>query len=146
MQLRTVAIVGVLAMAGCGGDDDQPASDVNRPATPVYCPSEDGGAAGAPGTAAPFDARDILGQSPADAESTAKDHDCTVRIVVEDGEERPQTMDLRTDRINVEVRDGVVLLTGTVQDRRDRWRIEDVVEQIRGVREVTNRIKLARST
>ena len=54
--------------------------------------------------------------------------------------------DIDASEVEVEVRDGVVLLTGTVQDRRDRWRIEDVAEQVRGVREVTNRIKLARST
>lgn len=104
-----MAMVGVLAMAGCGGDDDKPAADVNRPANPVYCPSEDGGTARAAGVSDAFDARDVLGRSFADAESTAKDHDCTVRIVVEDGEEQPQTMDLRPDRVNVEVRDGVVV-------------------------------------
>jgi osmotically-inducible protein OsmY len=48
--------------------------------------------------------------------------------------------------VEVEVRDGVVLLTGTVSDRDDRWRIEDIAEQIAGVREVTNRIRLARFT
>ncbi len=102
-----MAVVGVLAVAGCGGDD-KPAADVTRPADPVHCPSEDGGAAQATG-AGTFDARDILGRSLADAESAAKDHDCTVRVVVEDGEERPQTMDFRTERINIEVRDGVVV-------------------------------------
>lgn len=104
-----MAIVGVLAMAGCGTDDDRPAADVDRPANPVYCPSEDGGTARAPEKPDALDAREILGQSLGDAETTAKDNDCTVRVVVEDGEERPQTMDLRTDRINVEVRDGVVV-------------------------------------
>lgn len=101
-----MAVVGVLAMAGCGGDD-QPAANVTRPADPVHCPSEDGGTAQAGSEA--FDARDVLGRSLADAESAAKDHACTVRVVVEDGEERPQTMDFRTDRINVEIRDGVVV-------------------------------------
>lgn len=103
-----MAVVGVLAVAGCGGDD-KPAADVTRPADPVYCPSEDGGAARAAGAPDAFDARDVLGRSLADAESAAKDHDCVVRVVIEDGEENPQTMDLRTDRVNVEVRDGVVV-------------------------------------
>lgn len=99
-----MAIVGVLAMAGCGGKDE-PAADVTRPADPVHCPSADGGAA----VSGAFDAREILGRSLADAEGLAKDHHCTVRVVVEDGEERPQTMDFRTDRVNVETRDGVVV-------------------------------------
>lgn len=102
-----MAIVGVLAMAGavtgCGGEDES-AADVTRPADPVYCPSAvDDMAAGT------FDARDVLGQSLGDAERTAKDHDCMVRVVAEDGEDLPQTMDLRIERINVEVRDGVVV-------------------------------------
>lgn len=103
-----MAVVGVLAMAGCGGKDE-PAADVTRPASAVYCPSDDGGAARAAGATDAFDARDLLGRSLADAETTAKDHDCTVRVVIEDGEERPQTMDFRTDRVNVEVRDGAVV-------------------------------------
>ena len=45
--------------------------------------------------------------------------------------------------VEIEVRDGVVLLTGSVQDRRDRWRIDDIAEQVPGVREVTNRIRHA---
>lgn len=106
MQLRAMAVLGVLAVAGCGGGKDAPVADVTRPADPVHCPTADVGAAR---TADAFDARDLLGRSLADAEGVAKDHDCTVRVVVENGEELPQTMDLRTERINVEVRDGVVV-------------------------------------
>lgn len=107
MRLTAAAIVGVLAMAGCG-DDERPAVDVTRPTSPVHCPSRDGGAAPAAGAAA-FDARGLLGLSLADAEREANDHDCTVRVTVEDGREQPQTLDLRTDRINVETRDGAVV-------------------------------------
>lgn len=62
------------------------------------------------------------------------------------GEALIASEDIDSSEVEIEVRDGVVLLTGTVRDRRDKWRIEDMAEQIRGVREVTNRIRLARST
>lgn len=103
-----MAILGVLAMAGCGGDDKKPAAgaDVKRPPEPMLCPSVEHGAK--PSTAT-FDAREILGRSTTDAEALAKENGCTVRIVVEDGEERPQTMDLRSERINVVVQDGTVV-------------------------------------
>lgn len=106
MQLRAVAILGVLAMAGCGGSDDKPAADIDRPAEAMLCPSVEHGAKPSTPT---FDAREILGRSTTDAETLAKENGCTVRIVVEDGEERPQTMDLRSERINVVVQDGTVV-------------------------------------
>ncbi len=101
-----MAIVGVLAMAGCGGDDGSDTAAVERPAEPVLCPSQDQGATGESGA---FDAREILGMTQADAEQQAEQRGCTVRVTVDDGQELAQTMDLRTDRINVELRDGTVV-------------------------------------
>ena len=51
------------------------------------------------------------------------------------------------DATNVEVRveDGVLTLTGTVHERRDKRGLEQIVEHTRGVHDVHNEIRLARS-
>lgn len=98
--------MGVLAMTGCGGSNDRPAAEIDESAEAMLCPSVEQGAKPSP---ASFDAREILGRSTTEAEALAKENGCTVRIVAEDGEERPQTMDLRTERINVVVQDDTVV-------------------------------------
>ncbi len=107
MRLATGMIVGVLALAGCGGGDENADADIVRPGEPLYCPAENDGSPAASGT---FDARDLLGLSVEDAEQRAEAAGCTVRVLSEDGEERAATMDLRIDRVNVEVRDGIVVV------------------------------------
>ena len=46
--------------------------------------------------------------------------------------------------IEVEVREGVVMLSGSVEDRRTKRRAEDVAESVNGVRDVQNQIRVAR--
>jgi len=46
--------------------------------------------------------------------------------------------------VSVEVREGKVLLEGTVPDRRMKHQIEDIVDQCIGVREVENHIRVSR--
>jgi len=47
--------------------------------------------------------------------------------------------------IDVEVRDGEVMLTGTAQDRRAKRRAEDLIEDLPGVHDVQNRIRVRRN-
>jgi hypothetical protein len=44
------------------------------------------------------------------------------------------------ERIDVEVKDGIVTLHGHVRTRDDRWLVEDLVREISGVKDVENRI------
>jgi hypothetical protein len=47
--------------------------------------------------------------------------------------------------IEVEVREGEVTMSGTVKDRWQKRRAEDVVEYVSGVKEVHNRLRVART-
>ena len=49
-----------------------------------------------------------------------------------------------SSEVSVEVKDGVVTLTGTVEHRVMEHRIEDIAAAIRGVKDVENRITLSR--
>lgn len=55
------------------------------------------------------------------------------------------TWDWRLDAtdINVEVSEGVATLTGHVRDRRMKRRAEDIIDSIRGVRDVHNRLSVS---
>jgi osmotically-inducible protein OsmY len=53
--------------------------------------------------------------------------------------------DVDAGDIEVEVRGGEVTMSGTVKDRWQKRRAEDVVEYVSGVREVHNRLRVARS-
>lgn len=55
-----------------------------------------------------FELTDIEGKSFEDAEDWAEDNDYAIRPVAIDGEPQIQTMDYRTDRINVQVDDDTV--------------------------------------
>lgn len=46
--------------------------------------------------------------------------------------------------ITVQVRDGEVTLTGTVEDRHQKRRAEDIVEQVPGVRDVSNQLRVTK--
>lgn len=46
--------------------------------------------------------------------------------------------------VEVQVREGVVTLTGTVRDRRHKYRIEDIVDDTFGVRDVHNQLRVQR--
>jgi osmotically-inducible protein OsmY len=48
--------------------------------------------------------------------------------------------------IEVTVRDGEVTLEGTVYDRHEKYLAEDVVDDVLGVRDVHNRLRLSRGS
>jgi osmotically-inducible protein OsmY len=52
--------------------------------------------------------------------------------------------DLDATEIELHVEAGEVTLTGNVESRDARWLAEDLVNSVTGVREVTNRLKVAR--
>lgn len=132
--------VATLALAGCGGDDEQasvtgtgsapsttapptftapPPSTVPPrtaptppPSGPVWCPAGKDGSPTKDG-AGSFDARELLGRPVLDAETLARKHSCTVRVIRRDGKDLIRTMDYSSARINVEEQDGkVVALRG----------------------------------
>lgn len=53
---------------------------------------------------------------------------------------------LDASEVEVSVANGVVKLSGTVQQRRDKRAIEDVAEGVRGVQDVANEIRVARES
>jgi hypothetical protein len=56
-----------------------------------------------------FDAESLVGDRPVEAQRIAKSHGCTVRVAILDGKDQTLTMDLKTNRINVAVRDGRIV-------------------------------------
>ncbi|MWL89057.1 BON domain-containing protein [Cupriavidus sp. SW-Y-13] len=46
--------------------------------------------------------------------------------------------------VEVKVSDGVVTLSGSVQDRQQKYRIEDMADEVFGVKEVTNQLRVTR--
>jgi osmotically-inducible protein OsmY len=52
--------------------------------------------------------------------------------------------DLDASEVELHVESGGVTLTGTIDSRDARWLAEDLVNSVTGVREVNNRLKVAR--
>jgi len=52
--------------------------------------------------------------------------------------------DLEASEIELHIESGEVTLTGTVESRDAKWMSEDLVTSVTGVREVNNRLKVAR--
>lgn len=106
LKACTLAVTAALALTlgGCGDDptlDAAPTAEL--PSTPSvrWCPAEEGDKG--------FDTKRIVGLPEAEAEKlAAAEGDCTVRVIVRDGESLPATMDFNPSRINVEVEDGKV--------------------------------------
>jgi hypothetical protein len=53
--------------------------------------------------------------------------------------------EIDASEIEIKVSEGEVTISGTVQDREDKWRAEQLAESIPGVREVNNTIRTKRS-
>jgi hypothetical protein len=71
----------------------------------------------------------------------------------DDGRVREEICDCMTDdpmldasEIEVDVRHGEVMLTGSVSSREQKRRAEDVAERISGVRDVTNQLRVTRDS
>jgi hypothetical protein len=64
--------------------------------------------------------------------------------ILDDIVERLMIGAVDASEIEVKVEGGEVTLTGTVQDRRDKRRIEDACEDVFGVQDVHNQIRVSR--
>jgi osmotically-inducible protein OsmY len=53
-------------------------------------------------------------------------------------------VDLDASEVELHVESGEVTMTGTVDSRDAKWLAEDLVNSVSGVREVNNRLKVAR--
>lgn len=97
-RIRTLVVVSLVvlaaafALAACGDDSNNSGSQTTT------TPADD---AGGP-------APEFVGLSKDDAIAKAEDEDLTWRILREDDEEFPATMDFRTDRVNFAIDDGKV--------------------------------------
>ena len=100
--------IGIVLLAGCGGDDEQ--EPTGQDLTAVKCPLEatgkqvDGIDEYLPAKNA-FDTKTLLGKPLAEAESIAADHGCTVVVAIKDGEGQPVTTDIDPARITVYTED-----------------------------------------
>lgn len=74
----------------------------HRGHAPLWCPFP------GPGSLARFDARSLLGLSVDAAERDARRHGCTSRIVELNGRGLPITTDLRSSRVDLAVKHGIV--------------------------------------
>jgi hypothetical protein len=52
--------------------------------------------------------------------------------------------DIDASEVNIEVSGAVVTLTGSIEDRRTKYEIEDIIERIGGVRDINNQLKVER--
>lgn len=66
--------------------------------------------------------------------------------IYEDVCDRLSHADVDASNIEVSVKDGEVTLSGTVRHRSDKRRAEDVAEEVSGVREVHNSVRVDRET
>ena len=104
-RLGIGAIVTLLVIAGaaCGGDDDSSASGATTTSSEEATTTTTGSASE---TSAEFDA--YIGLTVADATAKADADGRASRVVEEDGESLPVTMDFDETRLNVTVVDGKV--------------------------------------
>jgi hypothetical protein len=58
------------------------------------------------------------------------------------GERLARDPDVDPSEVELMITDGEVLLTGTVDSREDRRKIEDIAWQVSGVRDVQNRVRV----
>src|SRR5690606_19761333 len=64
--------------------------------------------------------------------------------IYEDICDRLSLGDVDAENIEVSVSNGEVTLSGTVRDREDKYRAEDIAESVLGVRDVHNNIRVQR--
>jgi hypothetical protein len=103
--LLTLLFAALPLVAACGDDDQSTAATTTAPAASL--PGAGGQPCIAEGQENPTP--EYVGLSLEDAEALAEENGLTLRVVGEDGECFPITMDLRDDRVNVELADGTVV-------------------------------------
>jgi hypothetical protein len=107
---RLALLLALVAVAGCGGDDDErPASAA--PDDPISSGPIDPDQPAAPAVserACKRLGRRIVGAPLADATARAKARGCPLRVALLDGEPQALTEDFSPARINVRVEDDVV--------------------------------------
>ena len=114
-QGRTTAAVAaacaLLLLAGCGGDEREPAAGTDL--TAIRCPlvatgEEVGGVPRYEPAAGAFDTSELIGARFDDARATAADHGCELVVSMRDGEGLPVPADVDPRRVYVYTEDGVV--------------------------------------
>ena len=105
------AIACALALAGCGGGDDEaPPEGVDL--TAVRCPmvaaGEQGGGTRYEPAPDSFDTAKLIGTKLAQAEAEAAEHGCAIVVALKDGAGVPVPTDIDPTRIYVYTKDGVV--------------------------------------
>jgi hypothetical protein len=112
MRRNLVALgIGIVLLAGCGGDDEQEPTgqDLNAVRCPMVATGkvENGVERYEPAKDA-FDTAELLDEKLADAEKTAAEHGCNVVVSMKDGKGVPVTTDFDPARIYVYTENGVV--------------------------------------
>ena len=117
------AALAVVTLAACG--DDGPAATTTTTDAPTTVPETTAPETTVPETTVPettvpattpieltFDLDEVteqlVGMTIEDAETLAEENDWVIRQLRVDGQDRPATMDLQFNRINVAVEDGVI--------------------------------------
>lgn len=106
-----VAIAAVVALAGCGGDDEEKPKGVDL--TAIRCPFvESGDQAGGKAAYKPapdaFDTAELIGMSLEEAEAHAAKRGCNIVVAMEDGKGVAVPTDIDPTRIYVYTEDGAV--------------------------------------
>jgi hypothetical protein len=99
----SVVVLAPFAVAACGSDDD--ASDTTEASASTVAGDEAGGSCLGAGDAI----EGYVGLTEEEAAAKAEEDGLQLRVVGIDGACQPATMDLRDDRVNVDLVDGVVV-------------------------------------
>jgi hypothetical protein len=106
-----LALAFLLAVAGCGDDDDE-AAPVAEDLTAIECPMERAGReAGVPQfepAENAFDTSELIGLELSEASALAGEHGCEVIVSIADGEGQPVPVEINLKAIYVYTEDDVV--------------------------------------
>jgi hypothetical protein len=106
------ALVAGVFVTGCGDDGKttEPGSSPTAASSPTTAgPTTGGPTTGGPSVVTtPAELQGYVGLTVAEAEARADAENRPIRVVEEDGEKKPVTMDLQPNRVNLVVVDGTV--------------------------------------
>ncbi len=103
LALAAAGGIALAAIAGCGGDDEEP-QGVDL--TAIYCPMVptgervEGVRQWEPAENA-FDTAELIGMMLSEARATAAEHDCNIVVSLRDGEGLPVPIDIDPSRVYV---------------------------------------------